>query len=650
MPLSKSIIIYLCIILITILVIPDVYAAKLLFIDQPGNISADEARAKTAADFYGMEFIKLELPDRGIHKKIVEVLRGSRKAVVFINARSLSRLSKDEVVKGLIERKKTGNDTTLVISGIDPTINRADLIAWSSGAIGSCSLVKNQTNQAYVEFADIPDINFMLSRQKTPASIDRIVYLGIGDAAKQKAVISIRTGESTPGLPVVVKTSLAGFDVFYLSDVSFQHQGNSSNECATDILQMLPVLVPVKYGCREYCWQSPGVYANLTIDDPFLVEPYGYLSFAGLLREMEKVRFHATIAFIPWNYERSENNVAEIVRNNPDKYSIAVHGSDHGLREFEDNGKKNLYEEKIRKALARMESFRELTGIDYERVMVFPRNIGSSDALQVLKRYNFLGTANWNNIREGETDNSTTVSCLNSVIHDVNGFPALMRHATNAESFRLASIMYLGMPVLFSAHHNNFEMGIDGFNKTADLVSSLWPQVEWVSLGNVFRRLYLKKKRDDGHWEIKTYSRRILINNKNKSEVIYQVTKSDGLDIPIENVKFEGVPIDFTVAGGEIQFDITVPPSSSREALIEYKHNENLGDVDISKNSYEVRLVRWLSEFRDMRMSQNEAGRLVVKLVYSSQETKEYLLLMMGIFFGLIGVCIYIKRKSGKPN
>ena len=84
----------------------------------------------------------------------------------------------------------------------------------------------------------------------------------------------------------------------------------------------------------EAAWHTPGLYANLTIDDPWLTEPYGHLIYKGLLNEMEKADFHTTIAFIPWNYDRSEDEVAALFREHPDRFSVCIHGNNHDHREF----------------------------------------------------------------------------------------------------------------------------------------------------------------------------------------------------------------------------------------------------------------------------------------------------------------------------
>jgi hypothetical protein len=46
--------------------------------------------------------------------------------------------------------------------------------------------------------------------------------------------------------------------------------------------------------------------------------------------------FHTTIAFIAWNFDRSESDVVTRFRKHPERFSIRLHGNDHAHREFGD--------------------------------------------------------------------------------------------------------------------------------------------------------------------------------------------------------------------------------------------------------------------------------------------------------------------------
>ena len=43
----------------------------------------------------------------------------------------------------------------------------------------------------------------------------------------------------------------------------------------------------LRHAAGERAWHMPAYYANLTVDDPWLTEPYGGLRYRALLREME---------------------------------------------------------------------------------------------------------------------------------------------------------------------------------------------------------------------------------------------------------------------------------------------------------------------------------------------------------------------------
>lgn len=83
---------------------------------------------------------------------------------------------------------------------------------------------------------------------------------------------------------------------------------------------MAPFVLFLRYAAGNYGWQLDGHYANLTIDDAWLTQPYGHLDYPALLTEMEKHNFHTTIAFIPWNFDRSEPDTVTLFRDHPERF------------------------------------------------------------------------------------------------------------------------------------------------------------------------------------------------------------------------------------------------------------------------------------------------------------------------------------------
>jgi ribosomal protein S10 len=544
-------------------------------------------------------------------------------------------------------QEHASGQAAMIVTGISEETDRKALFKWSAGRISSVVDVRSRIIRGSLEYSDLPEVNASLSRQRVGGVFARASYFNCPDACTSDSTVGIREETSDRLLSVVMKEGAGGRETFFIAEFSFSETMHDERGIKYhDVMNLLPLMVPVKYACGQYCWHSPGLFANLTIDDPFLVEPYGNLSYAGLLGEMKKYGFHTTIAFIPWNFDRSKEEAVEIIKNNPINYSISIHGSDHDRNEFQKAGEIGRNEAKIARALARMELFTKNTGIAYDRVMIYPRDIGPADTVNMLKRHNFLGTANWRNIpSDVRVDESDVIHSLREAVFDVGGIPSLKRYNPLAVSdFRVAMTLFSGMPLLYSCHQHDFEGSIEWFNRTASKVNGFCPAMKWVGLGEIFRNLYLKKKRDDQSWEIRMYSRNIKIENKEDVTLKYHVTKPDDMTIPIRSVSVNGIELPYMMANKELTFALSLPPHGSGEILIEYRNEQTVGDVDVSRQGIYQETVRWLSEFRDLELSKTGGGRLLIRIIYSNVETKAYLVYVAAILCGLVAICLWIKR------
>src|SRR5260370_11516087 len=73
----------------------------------------------------------------------------------------------------------------------------------------------------------------------------------------------------------------------------------------------VPIVMYLKWSFREICWTTQETSACLIIDDPLLKPRYGFLAFRELLQLMNKQTFATTIAFIPWNWRRTNRGTVE---------------------------------------------------------------------------------------------------------------------------------------------------------------------------------------------------------------------------------------------------------------------------------------------------------------------------------------------------
>ena len=208
-------------------------------------------------------------------------------------------------------------------------------------------------------------------------------------------------------------------------------------------------------------------HASIIIDDPLLRENYGFLNYRKLLSLMDRHNFSTTIAFIPWNYNRTDEGIAALFRERPDRFSLCVHGCDHTRSEFGATDATYL-ENKVKLATARMVEHEKRTGIPFDRIMVFPQGVFSNEAMEALRKNRYLAAVN------------TEATPVNGPI--TSDLPFFLRHRPED------AVSSLSDPIFIVLHHDYFQ---NGYGKLADLVDQLngGPiDVEWDGAGNIVRR------------------------------------------------------------------------------------------------------------------------------------------------------------------
>ena len=415
-------------------------------------------------------------------------------------------------------------------------------------------------------------------------------------------------------------------------------------------------MIFAKYCAGDRGWHALQHDANLTIDDPWLREPYGHLDYKDLLTEMERHNFHTTIAFIPWNYDRSEQSVVALFRSHPERFSICVHGDNHDHKEFDDYESKSLSLQiaALRQSLARMEKFQALTGIPYDKVFVFPHNIGSERILEQLKTYNFDATVNSLSVPMDRTrPSSSSLFTLRPVTLSFGDFPSIARYgaAMPDPTTFIAINEFLDNPIFFYGHQDLFANGISAFDRVADDVNRIEPDTRWRSLGDMAKHLYLVRLRDDTNYDVLTFSSNLDLDNTSARNSVFYIQKPESDSSAIASVSVEGRPVPFELNGGSLRLSVPIPAGESREVLIRYKNDLDLASVSIAKSSSRVYALRMISDFRDITLSKSRIGRAVTDYYYKDK-TSPVVVILCGCaaaLFGLYGMFFLIsiiKRKK----
>ncbi|HTV04890.1 MAG TPA: hypothetical protein VME86_05940 [Acidobacteriaceae bacterium] len=636
----------ICIVLlITTISAPYCYSSNLVFIRSAGDSPADESQFGVAARFYGLDLTVVTI-NAVDDAHTLEAIRAKSTLGVAIEADVLSFVNQQTLLQAL--HRASGNNVPLLIVGVTPKTNVEVIRGWSGDAATGVSSLAGNAHLNYV-VGQAPGVTHALSGIEMPFPSDMADYFTLSGKSQVQDVLSVRSGSAVA--PILIGTTLKDQHVFLLgSSVA------SGNVDAEDMVHafaaVAPAMIFVRYSAGSHGWHFPSHYANFTIDDPWLREPYGNLNYENLLAEMGKHNFHTTIAFIPWNYDRSEASVVSLFRAHPDRFSICVHGDNHDHKEFTDFRAKpfNVQVADLAQALARMNEFHRLTGIPYDRVFVFPHSIGEKAILGQLKVDNFLATVNAGSVPIGAAAPKGLLYDLRPASISFENFPSLMRYSAEMAEPRtfIAVNDFLGNPLLFYDHQSLFVKGIGAFDRVADTVNALEPTTQWRSLGDIAAHLYLLRSSDDGGYDVFTFSSSVRLKNTSTTAEVYHIVKREPDASMIQSVTVDGVPVRFTIEKGLLHCRMTIRAGQARKLLITYKNDLDLASIDIRRKSLRVYLLREASDFRDIWLSRSSLGQAAIAYYYGRNESPTWVLAFFGLIFLFAAVAAWAVFASFK--
>jgi hypothetical protein len=591
------------------------YAAAVVFIRSPAGSPREQEQLQVAADFYGLDLKVIPSNDDAELSRAVE--QEDTVGVAFA-ANALTAVDRNAVLRAVNHRR--GRSVPVLILGVAAETDPMLLRTWSGGTVSGCKSLRNSVHSRY-DFGSVGEMSGQLANIEVEVPFNNSFYLVPGDNPAAQSIMSLRHDHGLS--PVFVEAGVGEQRIFVSCRLSPDDGLTVADDAANAFLRVAPGMMFVKYCAGARGWHAIHHYANLTIDDPWLRKTYGYVDYEGLLEEMEKHGFHTTIAFIPWNYDRSESGTVSLFRNHPDRFSIAVHGDNHDHKEFTDYRSKplNVQIADMKQSLARMEQFRALTGIPYDRVMVFPHSIAPGQTLQALKSYNYLATVNSTNVPQDAVTPSALSFFLRPVTLSFGGFPSVIRYSVEAtipDGF-LAINEFLDNPLLFYGHSEFFAKGIGAFDQLADEVNKLDPQTQWRSLGDIARHLYLVKRREDSNFDVLAFSSNICVDNTSREDSSFYVRKQEIGPQTIDAVRVDGQSREYQIQDGYVSFSMLVPANSIRCSDIQYKNDLDLASTSPSKDSFVVYVLRMASDFRDIYLSKLAGGLAIIRF-YNEHE------------------------------
>jgi hypothetical protein len=366
------------------------------------------------------------------------------------------------------------------------------------------------------------------------------------------------------------------------------------------LFSSVPVVSYLRWAFPTTSWNAPEANACLVIDDPLLRSRYGFVHFGDLLTLMKQLRFSTTIAFIPWNWRRSDRKVVELFKDNPDHYSICVHGCDHTAGEFASEDRLRL-RAAASEAVRRMSLHERRTGLAHERVMVFPQGMFSKEAILELKRAGFDAAVNTEVHSNPPRERKLTISDVWDVaVMTYSEFPIYTRRYPAQAIENFAFDLLLGKPCLIVIHH---DFCSDGYARLARLVvqlKALKVPLSWRSLGEVLRRSYRQKEVSPDLVSIEMYGNQLLIQNRSGQAKTYLIFRREHDSASIESIHAGSRRLNWEFAGDQIEFKVELTAGESTLVTLRFQGTQYARQRPPSL-AYAVKtmLRRYLSEARD---------------------------------------------------
>lgn len=396
------------------------------------------------------------------------------------------------------------------------------------------------------------------------------------------------------GVPVFVSMSREIVDL----DAPI-HVGNF--DIRDHFMATVPLVLYTKWAFGRMAWGPQENGACLVIDDPLLKPRYGFLRFGELLQAMRRSDFSTSIAFIPWNWRRSAQSVVRLFKENPDRYSLSVHGCDHtggefGTREME------LLAWKVKRATDRMAAHANRTGIPCDKVMVFPQGVFSEAAIGALKEADFLAAVNTEVVSVDPEPSLIRIADFWEVaIMKYHGFPLFTRRYPSQDIANFAFDILIGKPCLLVIHHDYCRDRCESLAEFIRRVNGLDTALSWKSLGGVIRGACRQRERSPGVVEVEMYASELTLSNSSNQRTRFVVTKRGSMQSPVQDIFVDSARRRWEPTPTGCRFDVELNPGERASVRMTFSQSHPNGVWPRQGLRYHVKtLVRRIaSEARD---------------------------------------------------
>jgi hypothetical protein len=279
-------------------------------------------------------------------------------------------------------------------------------------------------------------------------------------------------------------------------------------------LELLPIVHFVKRLVARSGWELPLPKACFMFDDPNLHwVSYGHISFPCIVRQAERLGYHAAFATVPWDQWYTHEPTARLFRSHGREISLLMHGSKHERAELalprDDRGHLQVAAEAVRQ-VRRLE---ERSGVPVHRVMAAPHGACCEPMMRAMLAVGIEGAfiSPWS-LRIWQKDRGWPPPFGLHPAEMLGGGFAVAPRFRLSSSYEgwIAIDALLGRPIVPAGHHDNLSGGLELLEAVSRAVNSL-RGVVWTDPKTILRSNYAVHRRD-GVLRIRPYSSRFRVD------------------------------------------------------------------------------------------------------------------------------------------
>jgi hypothetical protein len=563
-----------------------------------GNVSLENNNVAKVLRFFGVPWRTLTMAEFLSHERTAG--DGASKSRLLCSAEVFSRLIEElECSADRIRLWRERVHSAFVYAGEDSGVLQKLIKRITSDDQASLRQMNGDIGE-WVVSNDLAEFCGVMSGVRIHATATALEAGPVFDASDSNATAIISTDRGATFVKVerhTVPIFLSACGKIVDLDAALE-KGNF--DVRDHVRSAIPVVLYIIWAFAKTCWHAPEANACLVIDDPLLKRSYGSVNFRELLDLMERHQFSTNVAFIPWNWRRSDPKTVRLFKENPEKYSLSIHGCDHTGAEFGSHDQDRL-RSKARQAIDRMSGHESKTGLRHERIMVFPQGVFSEAAIGVLKHANFTAVVNTEVI--GTAPQTTTVrvsDVWDIAVMGYSSFPIFTRRYPSQGVENFAFDILLGKPCIVVIHHDFCRDGYARLLEFINNLNALKCPLSWRSLGDVVRRSCRQRQLSTDIVEVEMYGTELRMENRSEKRKRFVIRRRESDPSVIKEIRAESDQTAWNLSEGYVVFEIELNPGESR--TISIKFHELSGNGQYTENaSYKVKTLvrRYLSEARD---------------------------------------------------